>query len=150
MTCSTVASIMSRNRTSYGASNAWRSLVSVVNPRPSSRATMKTPGRTQWSAAVSKTRIFASSSSNFIAPLLHDKCSRRVFTLAGGDAEHFVEAFGAGRALELLLRAEDRDVRHFRLPLAPRVAADGGAGADVEEVQDRAEPGGLGELHVTR
>jgi hypothetical protein len=36
-------------------------------------ATMKSPGRTQWSCAVSKIRIRFSSLSNFMDPLLDDK-----------------------------------------------------------------------------
>ena len=52
------------------------SRVRRVKLRPSIRATMKIPGRTQWSCAVSKIRIRFSSSSNFIVPLLDDKVLR--------------------------------------------------------------------------
>ena len=41
--------------------------------RPSIRAIIKSPGRTQRSCAVSKIRIHFSSSSNFIVPLLNDE-----------------------------------------------------------------------------
>src|SRR5947209_16884586 len=68
--CSAVASIRSRNVASNGASNGWTSFVSRVKLRPSSRATMYSPGSTHRSWAVSNTRIRPSSSSNFILPSL--------------------------------------------------------------------------------
>src|SRR5262245_11538159 len=128
----------SRNRTSNGASNRHSSFVSRVKPRPSMRATMYTSGSTQSSAAVSNTRIFASSSSNCIVPLLgHEP--------AGLDADvpQPVEALRQQRAFEALRGGEDRHVRHPFGRFTQAVAAQALGDARPEVVADDGEPGGL-------
>src|SRR5688572_25366215 len=128
----------SRKRTSNGASKACRSLVSFVNPRPSTRATMYTPGRTAGSLSVSKTRIFLSSSSKVIAPLLHDELADGLSQL---HVVQRVEPFLARGQLEPAGGAEQAAVRDALAGAAQLVAHQGVADLGLEVVPDHPEPG---------
>src|SRR5438477_7855678 len=106
--CSAVASIRSRKRASNGASNGRTSFVRRVKLRPSSRATMYSPGSTHRSWAVSNTRIRSSSSSNFISPLLDYEAA----PFLDPDVMEFIEPLFQGGQFHPARRAQDAPQRH--------------------------------------
>src|SRR5262249_46989230 len=119
--CSAVASIESRKRASNGASNWWTSFVSRVKLRPSSRATMYSPGSTHRSWAVSNTRIRSSSSSNFILPSLDHEAA----PVLDPDVMEFIKPLFHGGQFHPARCAQDAPQRHLavgRTLLVPPLA----------------------------
>src|SRR3954469_9107554 len=96
-------------RRSKGASNGWTSLVSRVKLRPSSRATIQTPGSTHGSSAVSNARIRSSRSSLLIpSPLAHEAAG-----LVDPNVVKFIEPLHPGGEFHPARRPEEAPEWHL-------------------------------------
>src|SRR5215471_1631877 len=85
-------------------------------------------------------RIFSSSSSNFIAPFLHDKLA----ALRDLDVKQPVKPFIKARQLQFPVRANDPLFRYQRFSAALTVAFKRSFQGRFEVIPGDTEPGGLG------